>query len=672
MKKATRLTLGACLALSLGGCQAIAPIQNNPSINAPSASIAAPVQNETSRPLDIDLGNVSLQVNLPIPAHAVRTAYSAQAADSYTYANVTDIRITVIGADIPTPIVSEFRIANGATALSRDVSIPAGKNRVFLIEAIDHNAPNHTFDTIAKIRAVADLDAGGDNAVTVGNGTSATGATFAKLIADGRNGNATALNLAKTMDPAAVQAWIGTNLAGKHATLVDSDKLAIYLRDNAGALPAAGTSAGYLLGGTLTVTLRNRVEETAVTDATMTLNDFASAATGTNTNTNGVYTLTDLTPGTWSLTITSPTRVPTSVKVTVPARGNVNATVDMDGDTDVLSFAGGGEIPYSEGMSAANFQMTSPTGVAVFTNPNGNITSNYKDLVYFTEDTNNKIYRVNADRTISLISTAVPRPYKMEFDHAGNLWVSSGANYASYSFPSGGLFRFDRLANGELSTTPTRMVANNTSNCGPNAQYTVGGFDVLPSGEVYFQARSEGYHQNSYIYKINTDGNVAAAGYPAFTPATLADIAVDGSGQIFKTSTIGIQLFVKDAWVNFVGGVAAGSTGNGVDRTASTAKVNAPQFLRMTADNGLYFSDAGNRALRMVAGNGKLFNVVGTPGSTNGYSVGVGPLDPSLRMSTLGQSAVDSKGNLYLVDTGNKRILTIREGDSNAAIAASF
>ncbi|GEM_PF-2110830 len=699
MTKATRWTMGACLALSLGGCQAFAPIQSAPSINAPSTSNAVPVENETTRPLDINLGNVSLQVNLPIPEHAVRMPYSAQAVDSYTYANVTDIRITVIGADIPTPVVASFEIGNGATSVSHNVSIPVGKNRVFLIEAVDHNAPNRTFGTIAKIRAVADVTAGESNVITVNSDTTATAATFAKLITDGRNGNATALNLAKTMAPAAVQAWVGTNLtrygqqvAGqfvKHPTLVDTDKLAIYLRDNAGALPAAGTAAEYLLGGTLTVNLRDRSTEAPLTDATLTLSDFASPKAGTSANTNGVYTLTDLTPGTWSLTVTSPTRVSTSVKVTVEARENIGVTVDVDGDAALTNFAGGGTDAYTDLVSAQTMQLTNPTGVAVFTNPKNNISTSYKDLTFFCENTaDGNIYRVNADRTITRTSTGVvPYPYKMKFDHLGNLWVSSGVTLPTKDATTGGLFRFDRLASGELSTTPTRVVANHTAAIGHNATqfyggpyyfHAVGGFDVRPDGEVYFQSRSDsqqyyGPNHRTYFYKIGLDGILKTSGYPEFaTTGVYADLALDASGQLFKSSTNGIQLFVKNAWVNFVGGTAVGSTGHGLDRTHVDAKVNAPNFLQATADGNLYFADTANRALRMVAGNGKLFNVVGTPGVQAGYTVGLAPLDPNIRLNTLAQSAFDSMGNLYLVDNGNKRLLTIRKGDSNAAIAASF
>lgn len=688
MRAPRRTHLAAALAMMLAGCQAVGPGQKAPA-SLSDASVVGQAQSghQDIRPIDVNLGNVTLSVTLPLEAHAVAKGYGVQALDSYFYSYVTSLRITVTGADITTPVVVDVPVANGTTSVSRTTNIPVGKNRHFVIEAYDHATVDHSSSAIAKIRAVADINAGASNTVSVNYESTPAGAVFNKLINDGRSGNATALNLAKTASAADVDAWVKTNLTrydsqtglyAVHPTLVDIDAIVAHMLANSGALPAAEAATGYRWSSGVTVTVRNRSNNAALEDATVILNDVATAKDGVTANAGGVYTLADVTPGNWKLTVTAPNREPRTLKVYAAAKSTASVTVYMDGDTPVNSFVGGGSTAYQSGISAENLQLSTPAGAAIFANAAG-VACNYKDQLFFAENTGaGNIYRVNDDRTVTRISTGVvANPWKMQFDKDGNLWVVGGATLHSSGATNGGLFKFSRQSNGDLNPIPTKVIANHTgaifNALGYGSYNAVGGFTVLDNGDVVFHVRNNVYGPASSLGKYAAlNGAVSAVSGTSVNSGALADVAVDSANQIYKTSADGIQMLVTNAWVNWLGGTGAGVGVNGVDRTLATVKANNPLFLSFDASDALTFSDTDNRTLRKVCGNGKVYVAAGTHGSSNGFAVGLPQLDPAIRFGQLGQHARDSKGNLYVVDAGNSRIYRAHLSDGNTAVNGAF
>lgn len=720
MTKPSQLSMGILLAALLAGCQAVGPAQQLATQTAPQSSgTEAPgAKGDLERSLGIQLGNVSLQLALPIPDHAVRreAGYGVQALDSYFYTNVTKVKVTVIGADFASPVVANFDVDNGTTTLSRQVNIPAGKNRVFVVEAWDHQAPNHNAAFVARIATVADVSNAGNNQITINQSSLPAGLVFQKLINDALGGNSAANTIARSGDHAPLDTWVRAQILKQnetskkyetHPTLVDTDALADYLKANAGALPADNTAATYTKGGTVKVTVRNRRDQSALSGATVAANDFATDGAGVTADTNGVYTLAGVTPGTWTVSVSAPNTVNGTALVTVPAKGTANVTIDLTGDMAVKNLVGGGNAAYADGISGESMALANPVGAAIFTNPNDNVATNYKDLLFFAENNaNGNIYRVNADRTVTRFSTgAVKNPHKMKFDPQGNLWVAGSAavDDTASSAADGGLFRFDRLADGTLKPTPTKVITNNSATIGSTAgpggwgfNPAVGGFDIGPDGTVIFQGRSHNhyyyygnglnyYYRRSEFYKIELDGRISSLGViipdtingansvPAANIAgKLADVTVDSKGQLYKTTTGGIQQYVTNTWVNWLGGLN-GVGGHNVDRTDASVKANMPGFMRFDAHGTMVFSDSSNYAVRQVAGTGKVSTMAGNMGATAPNPViGLSPIDPAVRFKTLGQTVADSQGNQYIVDSGANRIYRIHTADGAATLNASF
>ncbi len=639
--------LSSLLALSLLGCQSIAPIQK-PGVTAdPALAPAAPAQKEIEqdRPLEIKLGNVTLNVTLPIPEHARRAAYTAQAIDSYFYSDVNRLRITVKGMDMTAPVVIDVAVSQGGTTVSRDISLPAGKNRQFLVEAFSINESYRPTSVVAAIRGVSDIEAQGVTPIALSFNSTPTGEVFDKLIDDGRS-NGVAQGLAATLDSGTVDTWIKTNLtklsAGQyanHPSTVDAALFEAYLVDHAGALPPIGNAGDFLLGGKFNITVLNRSDSSVLSDATVTANDLGSA-TGASFA-NGVYTLSGVTPGTCSVTVTVPNRVPTSVIMTVGPRGTANATVRLDGDMLVRNYVGGGAQTPANGVSAENATI-SPAAAAIFGNPSG-LTCNYKDLLFFTSG--GKIFRVNADRTLTLVANGSFT--KLTFDASGNLWGRS----------SNSLLRFNRQTNGDLSAT------------GETLSTAVYAFTVAADGDVFYQATS------GYMYRlVDGTGTAQLTSYPTITsPSAVYDIAIDSTKRMFYSqysSYSNIYYSYGSPVAFYLGGGGYGYLPIGSDRTSSTTAARNANYLTVDADDNLLYADRNNYSIRKITPAGKVYNVAGT--GVAGLSLGKTQLDSTIRFNVLGQYAFDSGNNLYIVDSGNARIYRTYASDGQAAVTAAF
>ena len=107
---------------------------------------------------------------------------------------------------------------------------------------------------------------------------------------------------------------------------------------------------------------------------------------------------------------------------------------------------------------------------------------------------------------------------------------------------------------------------------------------------------------------------------------------------------------------------------------ATNASLNSPNGVVFDVAGNLYIADTGNRRIRMVNTNGIITTVAGTNGA--GYS---GDGGAATTASLYGPRGVifDASGNLYIADTGNSRIrmvdtngiITTVVGNGNAAFA---
>ena len=113
----------------------------------------------------------------------------------------------------------------------------------------------------------------------------------------------------------------------------------------------------------------------------------------------------------------------------------------------------------------------------------------------------------------------------------------------------------------------------------------------------------------------------------------------------------------------------AGSGGvqGSVDGTGSVARFKEPHGIALDSSGNLYVADYMNGTIRKVTTSGVVTTLAGTAGTT-GFSNGVGA---SASFRSLQGIAVDTSGNLYVADAGNRAIRKITSSGTVTTLAGA-
>ena len=208
--------------------------------------------------------------------------------------------------------------------------------------------------------------------------------------------------------------------------------------------------------------------------------------------------------------------------------------------------------------------------------------------------------------------------------------------------------------------------------------YDIEGITVDISGNVYF---IEATHNN--VRKVSSTGIIstyAGTGTGGNSgdggPATLAQlganffaICADISGNMYigdtgfakvrKISNTGII-------ITYAGTGVVGTSGDG--SPATSAQLAQPYGLSVDSRGNVYIADNGNNKIRMVSSAGIITTYAGT--GTAGSS-GDGGFATSAQLNSPQSGAVDSSGNLYILDRSNKKIRLLIEPQPSAVPTAT-
>jgi hypothetical protein len=191
------------------------------------------------------------------------------------------------------------------------------------------------------------------------------------------------------------------------------------------------------------------------------------------------------------------------------------------------------------------------------------------------------------------------------------------------------------------------------------------GVAIASNGDMYIGDRS-----NNKIRKvtastgvITTYAGTGTAGYlgdgGAATSARLrspegVSLASNGDLYVADTANDVIRLITASTGIisTFAGTGTAGSSGDGGPATSAT--LNGPQAVDLSATGDLYIADAGNHKIRRVqSGSGTITTIAGT--GTAGFS-GDGGSSTSAQFDSPRGIAVTSTGAYYIGDRTNNRI----------------
>jgi DNA-binding beta-propeller fold protein YncE len=319
-------------------------------------------------------------------------------------------------------------------------------------------------------------------------------------------------------------------------------------------------------------------------------------------------------------------------------------------------FAGTGTDGAATAGPATSSNLNYPTGVAVDSSGN----------VYIADYSNNVVEKVTPSGTLSVFAgtgtdgapTAGPAtssnlngPTGVAVDSSGNVYIADNSNHRIEKVtPSGTLSVF---AGTGTKGAPTAGPATSSNLNDPT------GVAVDSSGNVYIADQS-----GKRVVKVKPDGTLSVfagtgtAGAPTAGPATSsnlnnpAGVAVDSSGNVYiadKSNNL-VEKVTPDGTLSVFAGT--GTQGSPTPGVATSSKLYGPTGVAVDSSGNVYIADRSNELVLKVTPSGTLSVFAGT--GTQGAPI-AGPATSSNLNHAFGV-AVDSSGNVYIVDSGNNLV----------------
>ena len=218
------------------------------------------------------------------------------------------------------------------------------------------------------------------------------------------------------------------------------------------------------------------------------------------------------------------------------------------------------------------------------------------------------------------VSAQLFSPRGVAVDAAGNLYIADSDN--------------NRIRRVDVSGTITTVAGTGTGGYNGDGGPAVSAQLFSPRGVAVDDAGN--------LYIADSDNNRIRRVDPSGTITTIA-----GSGQ--------------------TGRYAGGYSGDG--GLAVSARLNRPRGIAVDSAGNLFIADYANHCIRRVGVSGTITTVAGT-GASGSYS-GDGGLAIAAQLYEPSSVAVDSAGNLFIADSGNKRIRRVDRSGTITTIAGT-
>jgi uncharacterized protein (TIGR03437 family) len=218
----------------------------------------------------------------------------------------------------------------------------------------------------------------------------------------------------------------------------------------------------------------------------------------------------------------------------------------------------------------------------------------------------------------------------------------------------------DRGGNGSASGASSWLIPNVTLQPGIN-NITVTAWDV--SGNAGSTELAVNYAPEQVVVTLAGTGMIGDRGDGG--PGTAAElyqprgVAVDSKGNIYVADTQNRRvrrISPSGQIAAFAGTGGLGSSGDG--GPAAEATFNFPNVVIVDKADNVYISDQLNHRIRKVTPDGKISTIAGTGEGFGGFGGDGGPATAAQLNGQVGL-AVDANGNLFIADRSNNRIRRI-------------
>ena len=308
-------------------------------------------------------------------------------------------------------------------------------------------------------------------------------------------------------------------------------------------------------------------------------------------------------------------------------------------------------------MDGSNNLLNAPMGLSL-----------YNGTLYFADTGNNAIRSWSAATAVKTMAGSPAlqgvvngagtaalfmAPNQLATDAAGNVYVADSGNNCIRKITPAGVV--STLAGGGASGQSAGLADGQGSNALFNHPV---GIALDSQGNVFVAD-----YNNDDIRKITPQGlvsTVAGVGYAAYLDSTGTaaafynpiGLAVDATNNIYvaDAGSNTIRRITPQGQVSTIAG-QGGSSGN-LDGSGTAALFNHPGGIAIDSKGNIYVADSGNNSIRQISGN----QVTTIGGLTSGYVDG--PV-ATAEFNAPSQLAVDQQGNIYIADTMNNVIRKI-------------
>ena len=363
--------------------------------------------------------------------------------------------------------------------------------------------------------------------------------------------------------------------------------------------------------------------------------------------------------------------------IAVDGSGNVYVA-DQNNNT-LRKLTPGGLVTTLAGLAGSSPGSSDGTGSAArFNSPNG-LAVDASGNIYVADTDNHTVRKVTPAGVVTTLAGQVGNfgssdgsgsaaqfsfPYGVTVDGSGNVFVADQYNFTIRKVTSAGV----------VTTLAGRVgVQGSSDGTGSAARfYQPSGVTVDGSGNV-FVADSANYT----IRKVTSGGVVSTlaglAPSPGSTNGTGSSarfnwpfgVAVEGGGNVYVADTTNhtIRKVTPAGVVSTLAGLA-GNMGSS-NGTGSSARFYSPTGVALDSSGNIYVVDQGNHTIRKVTSAGVVTTLAGLAGSS-GSSDGTGS---AARFNNPTGVAVDGGGNLYVSDTNNSIIRKVTPGGLVSTLA---
>jgi uncharacterized protein (TIGR03437 family) len=351
--------------------------------------------------------------------------------------------------------------------------------------------------------------------------------------------------------------------------------------------------------------------------------------------------------------------------------GAVNAVFRLDPGGSVTRVAGNTIAGYAgDGGQATNAELS--LGLVLgFAGPGG-IAVDRVGNIFIADTGNHRIRRVSASGVIATVAgngnfgstgdggpavdATLEWPVGIAADSAGNLYVADRGTNSIRRISTDGIIA-TVAGNGRAGYSGDGGSATEATLGGPN------GLTIDRSGNLFI---ADSY--NNRIRKVTPDGIISTV---AQLPYPIA-VTTDSTGNLLAVQLDSGARLVRispDQTISTIaGGDASGFYGDG--GPAASAGLWNPFAVALDASGAIYIADTANNRIRKISPEGIISTIAGTGDPASAYSGDGGPARGASLLLPWGV-AVDSRGTLFISDSGANRIRQVSQDGTITTIAGT-